>query len=201
MNHTQADPSLLEQILAELDENHLATLCDEPIQKCCQQFLQTHNEPTDFQTFNQSLTAFATLVFKEALPLKTDLSEEQAFGKAKTLLDHHYPAGGYERAYLDATLPHGPGHTTVLKNLTEALITQQHTHHITWTLTKHTNNWNNRLNLVDEILQQHPQLLPPELTTQPAWILTEQIPEILRAISLASSVLHTIARPEKIFTL
>lgn len=193
MNPTQTTPSLLEQILAELDENHLATLYDEPIQKCYLTFLETHPEPTDYQTFNQSLTAFTTLVFKEALPLKTDLTPELAFGKAKQLLDHHYPAGGYERAYLDATLPHGPGHTTVLKTLTEALITQQHTHHITWTIMKHTVTWQSKLTLTQQILQHHPHLLPPELTTQPAWILTDQIPELLRAISLASSVLHTIA--------
>lgn len=188
MNYTQADPSLLEHILAELDENHLATLYDEPIQKCCQQFLQTHHEPTDFQTFNQSLTAFTTLVFKEALPLKTVLTPEQAFGKAKQLLDHHYPRGGYERAYLDATLPHGPGHTTILKNLTETLITQQHTHHITWTLTKHTNNRNTRLILLQEILQQHPNLLSPELTHLPTWFLTEQIPGLIQAVATTRSV-------------
>ncbi len=194
MNPTQTTPSLLEQILAELDENHLATLYDEPIQKCCHKFLQTHNEPTDFQTFNQSLTEFMTLVFQEALPLKTDLSEEQAFGQAKQLLDHHYPAGGYDRAYLDTTLTHGPGHTTVLKNLTETLITQQHTHHITWTLTKHTNNWNNRIAITEEILQRYPQILPSELTTQPAWILTEVIPELLQAIASTQSALYKLAR-------
>ncbi len=194
MNPTQTTPSLLEQILAELDENHLATLYDEPIQKCCHKFLQTHNEPTDFQTFNQSLTEFMTLVFQEALPLKTDLSEEQAFGQAKQLLDHHYPAGGYDRAHPDTTLTHGPGHTTVLKNLPEPLITQQHTHHITWTLTKHTNNWNNRIAITEEILQRYPQILPSELTTQPAWILTEVIPELLQAIASTQSALYKLAR-------
>lgn len=190
MNHTQTNPSPLEQILAQLDENHLATLYDEPIQKCCLTFLETHPEPTNYQTFNQSLTSFMTTIFKEALTPKINLTPEQAFGKAKKLLDHHYPASGYERAYLDATLPHGPGHTTILKNLTETLITQQHTHHITWTLTKHTNNWMARIAITEEIIQRYPGILPPELVTSPAWILVDQLPAVLGAITTTQSVIH-----------
>lgn len=193
MNHTQAETSPLEQILTELDENHLATLYDEPIQRCCLTFLQSRPEPTDFTTFNQSLTDFIVLVFDEALPFKINLSPEQAFGKAKRVLDHHYPGGGYERAYLDATLPHGPGHTTVLKVLAEALISEQRTHHITWTLAKNTTNWNTRLALTHEILQQHPHLLPPELNTQPAWILVDQVPDLLGTIATTRSVLSGLA--------
>jgi hypothetical protein len=193
MNHKPASTFLLDQILAELDENHLATLYDEPIQKCCLTFLQTSPEPTDFTTFNQSLTSFTMLVFKEALRLKMNLTQEQAFGKAKRLLDHHYPGGGYERAYLDATLPNGPGFAAVLKTLAEGLITEQHAHHITWTHTKYTTDWNTRLSLVQEILQHHP-LLPLELHTQPTWVLTEQIPELIQAMATTQSVLGGLVR-------
>ena len=194
MNQTQTSPSPLEQILAELDEDHLATLYDEPIQKCCLEFLQTHEEPTDYKTFNQNLTEFLQQITQEALPLKINLTPEQAFSKAKRLLDHHYPGGGYERAYLDTTLPNGPGHTTILKNLTQTLITQQHTHHITWTIMKYATTWKNRLALIHEILREQPNLLPPELTQTPTWTLTEQIPELLGAIVTTDSTIRDLIR-------
>jgi len=86
---------------------------------------------------------------------------------------------------------HDPGHTTVLKNLTEAIITQQHTP--IWTLTKHTTNWNTRIAITEETLQRYPGILPPELNTQPTWILTEQTPELIRAISSTTTVLRTLS--------
>ncbi len=192
MNPTQATPSLLEQILTELDENHLATLYDEPIQKCCLTYIQTHEEPTDFTTFNQSLTDFIILVFNEALPLKINLTQEQSFGKAKRLLDHHYPGGGYERAYLDATLPHGASFTTVLNTLAQAARLEERTKHLAWVFEKHAYSWPLRNSLAAEVMDHYPPLLAPQFRNSPRWLFTNDIPQLVLAIADSGQTLTSM---------
>ncbi|MBL7223993.1 MAG: hypothetical protein ISS72_09070 [Candidatus Brocadiae bacterium] len=161
--------SLLRQAL---DQERLAALIDQPIDRAAAACLRECDGGQSARTLQGMTAALVRAVYADALPCRREIPDSDARDEAYALLEHGYSGsrtGGYDEALLDAADSTQPGVELVVAWMADALKERRRASYTRWVIARHVDpaDWNMKCALASILAEQCKKYLPPELQSCP----------------------------------
>ena len=175
---------IIAQVSALLDEEKLHRRIDEPILCILESFDGRIEKPFAVRAFHQVIGSFVKVIYRDGLPIKQDLSEEQAQAEAIHILQGYQGqvARGYGAALYDAAQTDHNGIQLVLDQMAEYVRLHERDQYLQWVLATcldHT-DWPMKCRLVEYLIRElKPYLSESILLCHPS-LLADQWPHLLR---------------------
>ena len=191
----------MDMVLDLVRPERLQRLIDDPIEKAAAKYDFDRDRPVDHQYFLKVVTGLVSHLHRSGLPIRTELSEEQARTEAVSLLEHHYQAiDGYDSAYLDASGPEPDGLAQVIARMTSFFIERSRQAYLNWVWTTRVEaeGWPVRLAMAEIIIKRWGAHLPPRLADRPPAQLVNYLPGLLKLWLNSDQAVQGLFAPQKI---
>jgi hypothetical protein len=161
---------ILENILDTLSEDKMQEIIDDPIDQAVNSFSYPLETVNNHREFNRTMGAFVLHLYKHGLRASRNLTDPEAREEAIWFLEQNYSeekTKGYDGALLNALSDNPSGISGVLGKIAQAFKDRERNNYSFWVLTSNIDpsDWQLRIQLTQEYLQQYGWQLPPEVQT------------------------------------
>jgi hypothetical protein len=173
-----------------LGEERMASEVDKPIDEAAQAFQWKIKMPISYSDFKRVIAEFVRHLYRYGLRLPRQLSDQEAFTEAVSLLRWNYEGvytKGYDGAVIDATSGDIQEIEMVLYGLGETVKMLERQKYVQWVFLSNIDplDWNNRCQLASTYQAKYKNFLPPKLQTiDPAWLVDDLRQLILNHMSV-----------------
>ena len=158
---------IIETVRALLDEEYMARLFDDPIDRA----FETFECPEDLEyspaVFLKTVADFVQHMHEHGLAGRRRLSQSQASDEAVALLQQAYEIPGDDgyAAAVDAAAPHRAGVLAVLATLAEALKSRERQAYLRWVAVRYIDaaGWDRKCAMAAVLLERPADRLPSDL--------------------------------------
>lgn len=176
---------VLDNIFAQLNEDHIRKRIDEPIDAVLGDFTNNLQQSGRNRTPSEVFSEFVRRVYADGLGAKWHIVNAEA--TTLSLLEDHYRglwSDGYCAAVLDATTSSMSGLDFVLAQLAEIVKAKERQEYVQAVFARQVNpcDWYMRREIVKVLLDRYAPLLSPALHECPPSQLVDQIPALTIAI-------------------
>ncbi len=189
--------SILDGLLEALRDDRIRREIEAPIDTAAASFGMQKKNARTAKEFIELTGEFVAHLYKYGLPLRLEMSPDQARAEAIYLLERGYQSSGgrgYDAALLDAVSePEGnPG--AVLKSLAEIVKGIERGKYVRWILIRHVDplDWRLKYDLVELTLGRMKQFLPPELCGSPAARFADLYGDLILSVARSQNYLDAV---------
>ena len=174
---------IVTQVSQRLDEETLHRRIDEPILRILDGFDGRMETPFSVRAFHQVIGDFVKAIYRDGLPIKQDLNEEQAQVEAIHMLQDYQGqrSKGYGAALFDAAQVDRNGIQHVLQQMAEWVRVHERDRYMHWVLATcvdHT-DWPLMCQMVEYLLKELKPYLSESVLNCPPTQLADQWPQLL----------------------
>jgi hypothetical protein len=185
----------IETITSALDDSHIKSRFDEPVDKAARKFSHNTSCPVNTKEFHGVIAEFTAHIYQKGL--NTEIAFSEPLGYAIELLEDHYRGSygtGYIAAALDANDPAEGGIDTVLNRLADIIKDIERQKYIKAVFAVNINpaDWHLKCEIVSILLEDYRQFLPQHLLDCESWQLASQIQAIMYRYICSDSALQEL---------
>ena len=191
------EKKILDDILRLLDEGHIKSEIDNPIDKAISQYQVDSGAPYSSQYFHKTISDYTSHIYEHGLKIPQKLSSQQALAEAIFLLERTYQganSSGYAAALLEATHTEKNGIEWVLMSLSQIIKTEERKKYVRWIFANRLESadWSVKCQIARLLLDQLGPFLTPNLRNcAPAQII-DVLPELITSHLSTDYTLHLL---------
>ena len=180
--NTACAQTIIDQILALLDEEHLKHLIDDPIDAAARQLRCDLPRVFSQAVFHQAISKLVGHIYEYTFRLQ--LPPPQALDEAIFLLERYYqdgPVHGYTAALIDAADKKSDGLDRILAQLVRIIQARERERYINWVFIYHwgPTDWRSRCEMAALLQDKYRAFLSPELRQCSPAQLADEIPALI----------------------